>query len=120
MLVEVSNGELLDKLSILYIKFEKGLNVSKEYDIMFAKGNELTEKTPQLNYLYQILMTINKQLWSIEDEKRTCESNKSFDETFTNLARLVYMLNDERARIKKLIDTLTNSEISEQKSHNTV
>ena len=120
MQIEVSNGELIDKLTIAEIKQLKGLAVSKELDILTNTSSHLFQQTPQINHLYQVLTTINNQLWTIEDDKRNCEQNKTFGQEFVNLARLVYMLNDQRAKTKKQIDLLTNSEISEQKSHTSV
>ena len=112
-MVNVSMGELVDKLTILEIKSEKGLPVSKELQIL--EEEYVPEFT--IEFCKNILKSINEQLWLIEDEKRQCEAGQSFEEDFISLSRLVYMLNDERARIKKIIDKLSNSDITEHKSH---
>ena len=117
MKVEVSNGELFDKVTILRIKQEKGLQVTKELNELEPLFEQLVNKSQQTLKLFEVLKTINEQLWCIEDEKRQCEINKLFDDNFVLLSRLVYLLNDERAKIKKLVDTLTNSNITEYKSH---
>jgi len=111
--IQVSMGELIDKLTILEIKLDKGLPVQSEFEIL----NEAYIPDFKIEYLKNILKAINAQLWEIEDEKRLCEKTQSFTSDFVTLARLVYMLNDERARIKKLIDKLSDSKITEHKSH---
>lgn len=116
MNVSVSNGELLDKLSILAIKLEKELDVHKEYDILSQTATELLSY-PQITHLYNVLKCINEQLWDIEDAKRKHEQDEIFDVNFVIYARIVYMLNDERAKIKKYIDKISGSGISEVKSH---
>ena len=116
----VSNGELIDKLTILQIKQEKGLSVSAELDHITFAVCPLFEETPHLSHALEVLKSINSQLWVIEDSKRACEKTLTFDRDFIALSRLVYMLNDERARVKKMIDALTGSAFSEQKSHSTI
>ena len=124
MKVEVSNGELLDKLTILELKLsnindEKKLeNVKKEYnelsplaELLFAKyGNKLSS-------LYKELAGINSQLWKIEDDIRECEKRKDFGDKFTELARAVYFTNDKRSDVKKSINLLTDSGFIEEKSY---
>lgn len=117
MQVEVSNGELIDKLTILEIKSEKGLNVDKELDIIEQLSHKIIQQTPQITHLYRVLKSINCELWLIEDSKREHELQKKFDQSFVTFSRLVYMLNDQRAKTKKQIDLLTNSDITEHKSH---
>lgn len=116
MRVEVSNGELLDKLSILEIKSEKGLPVEYELEMLRDKASSLLAKGA-IVHLLRVLTGINEQLWTIEDTKRKFEQDKNFEGEFVEYARLVYMLNDERAKIKKYIDALSGSVISEVKGH---
>jgi hypothetical protein len=113
--IQVSVSELFDKVSILAIKKEKGLDVETELDKLnptfVGYGNEITYR------LFSLLKHINGLLWTIEDEKRTHEKEQNFDIKFQELSRLVYLLNDERARVKRLIDNVCGSEITEKKSH---
>jgi len=115
--IPVSNGELLDKISILEIKVSMGIvEAQKELDLLKRKSkkiylNIITEG------LYKSLKTINSHLWLIEDTKRSHETDENFGKHFIEAARAVYILNDERARLKKLINKYTHSEISEYKSH---
>jgi hypothetical protein len=120
MKIEVSNGELLDKLSILEIKQKKIsdpkklLNIMNEYSLL----NPLVEGLLETVYSqYKELLTINLKLWDIEDTIRNLEHNKDFGEKFIETARSVYQLNDERSRIKKEINLKTNSGIIEEKSY---
>ena len=117
--VPISVGELLDKITILEIKRHHGLDTHSE----LSKLQDIAEKChlPELigEDLKYILKSINRACWKVEEGKRTKESEGSFDEEFIQLARCVYMFNDERARVKKIIDKLTNSEITEHKSHRT-
>lgn len=115
--IPVSNAELLDKYTILLIKNEKGLAVENELLLLSKAAAPLFSEAPGLSHLFSVLRAINSELWDIEDKKREHEKAKQFDRAFIGYARLVYMLNDERARIKQLIDTVTDSEISEVKSH---
>jgi len=125
MKVEVSNGEILDKLSILEIKInniedkEKLANVKKEYKILKDTiGKPLWYKYVFRDHgFYSQLKKINGQLWVIEDDIRIKERNKEFDDEFIALARLVYQTNDERANIKKEINIYTGSELLEEKSY---
>ena len=116
MMIEVSNGEVLDKLSIIEIKNDRGLNVDRELKILSDNSKILLEKSVIVRF-FRILKAINTELWEIEDMKRDFERTRNFEEEFKEYSRAVYMLNDERAKIKKYIDNLTGSEISEQKSH---
>lgn len=124
MKLEVSNGEILDKLSILQLKFEKIENEEKKRNI----AKELAHIKPAAdlielhngefpNDLYYKLYTINETLWDIEDRIRVKEKNKEFDQEFIDLARSVYYTNDQRANIKKEINTQTGSQFIEEKSY---
>ena len=123
ILVEVSIGELLDKLSILKIKKNKiksheHLNqINKEYDILKTEYDNKVFKDELLNTLYKELKEINSKLWVIEDEKRLCEKNSNFDDQFIKLSRDVHFLNDQRAKIKFQINEHTNSNIKEIKQY---
>ncbi len=122
MKIEVSTGEILDKFSILIIKRSninddaKLDNVQKEMDELRPIFNELT-KDKKIFTKYVDLAEVNKRLWDIEDEIRECERYKDFGDRFIELARSVYITNDERAKIKKEINLLTNSDIVEEKSY---
>tara|TARA_B100000963_G_scaffold264457_1_gene232625 strand:+ start:6863 stop:7261 length:399 start_codon:yes stop_codon:yes gene_type:complete len=120
---EISVGELLDKISILEIK-QKNLEDKHKIKIVVKELNSLKntlEKDVQINdeikSLYEDLKKINTKLWNIEDGKRDCERNKDFGEKFIKLARSVYIENDQRAKIKKKINKLSGSNISEVKSY---
>lgn len=124
MKVEISNGELLDKLSILEIKLLKIEDENKITNVI----NELTELNPYyiqfieeygdvIKDLYLKLSRINHRLWVIEDEIRILERNRSFDKDFIFLARLVYKVNDLRAKTKREINDITNSTLVEEKSY---
>ena len=124
MKIEVSNGELLDKISILELKLlkiedkEKLVNIQKEFDVLNPLCVELFEKFGgQLQNHYLELARINGLLWDIEDWIRDCEREKRFDAEFIQLARSVYVTNDERSRVKKEINELTNSGLVEEKSY---
>ena len=123
ILVEISVGELLDKISILEIKKDKTKDtnnlkfINEEYVILknqFEKNVKIDEK---LNKLFKSLKKINSRLWVIEDEKRLCEKNKDFGEKFINLSRDVHFLNDDRAKIKLEINNHTGSNIKEIKQY---
>ena len=122
IIVEVSVGELLDKISILEIKKEKIKDTEKlkfihdEYSILKdqLKNVETDEK---LNQMYQSLKNLNFKLWEIEDDKRKCEKNKDFGERFIQLSRDVHFLNDNRAKIKLEINNYSGSEIKEIKEY---
>jgi len=124
MQVEISNGELLDKISILELKIlriedeEKLINVMTEFDALNPLVIELFEKYDgQLQNHYLELAKINGELWDIEDWIRDCEREKRFDKEFVELARSVYITNDKRCEVKKLINLITSSELVEEKSY---
>ena len=124
MKIEVSNGELLDKISILELKLlkiedkEKLVNIQKEFDVLNPLCVKLFEKFgSQLQNLYLKLAEINGQLWDIEDWIRDCEREKRFDAEFIQLARSVYVTNDRRSKVKKEINLLTKSGLVEEKSY---
>ena len=112
--IDVSVGELFDKLSILEIKKAKGLDVDVELNKLSNAYQEYN--TVISRYLFTHLKELNSSLWLIEDAKRKLEKQKNFGD-FIQYARLVYILNDQRARIKREIDNVWNSEIKEKKSH---
>jgi len=120
MKIEISNGELLDKLSILEIKSEKISepgkleNIRKELELVRELSAPLLL---QIGDLFGELKKTNGELWEIEDILRDYESEKDFGEGFIQAARSVYLLNDRRADIKKKINLLTGSEIREEKSY---
>lgn len=120
MKIEISNGELLDKLSILEIKLgkindpEKLVNVRSEYLMLKPLGDNLIVS---VRSLYNDLVGVNLLLWEIEDEIRDLERSQRFDDQFIQTARKVYRFNDKRAHIKKEINRLTNSGLIEEKSY---
>ena len=123
ILVEVSVGELLDKISILEIKKEKikdsgKLNfINDEYNVLKEQLNKNMKSDDKLEKLFQSLKQINAKLWIIEDDKRLCEKNSDFGEKFVKLSRDVHLLNDDRAKIKLEINNLTGSKIKEIKEY---
>ena len=123
ILVEVSVGELLDKISILEIKKEKISNpdslkfINNEYDILKDQFNKNIKVDKKLNELFESLKEINGKLWIIEDDKRMCEKNSDFGEKFIKLSRDVHFLNDKRAKIKLEINNHTGSAIKEIKEY---
>ena len=123
IIIEVSIGELLDKISILEIKQQKIKNPEKlrfikdEYSILKDQLEKKIESSGELDKLYKSLKEINSKLWVIEDEKRLCEKEKKFDKKFIKLSREVHFLNDDRAKIKLEINNLTNSKIKEIKEY---
>jgi len=123
ILVEVSVGELLDKISILEIKKEKikdekNLNfINDEYKILKAELDQNIKSDEKLQKLFQSLKEINSKLWVIEDEKRLCEKNSNFGDDFIKLSRDVHFLNDDRAKIKLEINNHTGSKIREIKEY---
>ena len=122
MLVPVSNGELMDKYSILLIKKEfiqdstKISYVNKEIEYLIDHVNKIKINF-NIDELFNNLIKVNKKLWVIEDELRAKEKKKEFDKEFIELARSVYYTNDERATIKNMINNETNSNIFEVKSY---
>ena len=123
ILIEVSVGELLDKISILEIKKEKIKDTDKlkfiddEYLILKKQLDENITLNDQLKKLYEELKAINTKLWDIEDNKRMCEKNSDFGEKFIKLSRDVHFLNDDRAKIKLEINNQTGSKIKEIKQY---
>ena len=123
ILVEVSVGELLDKISILEIKKEKIKNSEKlkfindEYAILKGQLDQNVKSDDKLNKLFQSLKEINAKLWVIEDDKRMCEKNSDFSENFIKLSRDIHFLNDDRAKIKLEINNHTGSKIKEIKEY---
>ena len=121
IIVEVSIGELLDKISILEIKQEKIKDLEKlkfinnEHSILKDQLGKNVKSDDKLNNLYQSLKEINAKLWIIEDDKRQCEKDKDFGEKFVKLSRDVHFLNDDRASIKLRINKYTGSKIREIK-----
>ena len=123
IIVEVSIGELLDKISILEIKLEKIKNpeklkfITNEHSILKKQFENNVKSDNQLNSLFQSLKEINSKLWVIEDDKRQCEKDKDFGEKFIKLSRDVHFLNDDRAKIKLEINNHTGSVIKEIKEY---
>ena len=123
ILVEVSVGELLDKISILEIKKEKIKDAEKlkfindEYEILKSEFDKNVKSSNQLTKLFEVLKEINSRLWVIEDEKRLCEKNSDFGEKFIKLSRDVHLLNDNRAKLKLEINNYTGSKIKEIKEY---
>ena len=121
MLIEASNGEIIDKLTILSLKLdhiteeEKLVNIKKEHDILAEAAKKIGIN--KNNELYVQMMVVNKKLWEIEDKIRACEKKKDFGKEFIELARSVYMVNDERSRIKRKINVETGSDLLEEKSY---
>ena len=123
ILVEVSVGELLDKISILEIKKEKIKDPEKlrfindEYDVLKDQFNKNVKSDEKLDNLFKSLKEINSKLWVIEDDKRLCEKNSDFGEKFIKLSRDVHFLNDDRAKIKLEMNNHTGSKIKEIKEY---
>jgi hypothetical protein len=120
MLIEVSDGEIVDKLTIIEIKLEnikekaKLANIRKEYEVVNEAVKKIIDKTDPL---YVELLNINNELWKIEDSIRDCERNKDFGPKFIKLARAVYFTNDKRADVKKRINLRSGSSLIEEKSY---
>ena len=123
ILVEVSVGELLDKISILEIKKEKIKDpvklkfITDEHSILKVQLDQNVKSDDKLNSLFQSLKEINAKLWVIEDNKRLCEKNSDFTENFIKLSRDVHFLNDDRAKIKLEVNNYTGSKIKEIKEY---
>ena len=123
IIVEVSVGELLDKISILEIKQEKIKDQEKlefinlEHRILKDQLNQNVKTDEKLENLFQSLKNINAKLWVIEDDKRQCEKDKDFGEKFIKLSRDVHFLNDDRAKIKLEMNNHTGSKIKEIKEY---
>jgi hypothetical protein len=122
MKVEISNGELLDKFSILEIKMgnitdpAKLTNIENEYKELTSDCTDLLRDST-ISSLYAELKSINQKLWVVEDDIRDCERSKDFGPRFVSLAREVYFTNDERARVKKEINLASGSSLVEEKSY---
>ena len=123
IIVEVSIGELFDKISILEIKQEKIKDpeklkfISNEHSILKNQLENNIKSDEKLTELFKSLKEINAKLWVIEDDKRQCEKEKNFTEKFIKLSRDVHFLNDDRAKIKLEINNLTGSKIKEIKEY---
>ena len=115
ILVEVSVGELLDKISILEIKKEKISNaeslefINREYSVLKEQLNKNVKSDEKLNKLFESLKKINAKLWGIEDQKRLYEKNSDFGENFIKVSRDIHFLNDDRSKIKLEINKYTGS-----------
>ncbi|MDR2034143.1 MAG: DUF6165 family protein [Helicobacteraceae bacterium] len=120
MQIEVSNGEIVDKLTILAIKSErikdetKRANALKEFVVLRSAAEDIIA---QNDPLYVELLKINKELWEIEDQIRELERRKDFGDRFVQLARSVYIKNDRRAELKRVINFQTKSALIEEKSY---
>ena len=123
IIIEVSIGELLDKISILEIKQEKIKDpeklkyINNEHSILNDQFKKNVKSDDKLNNLFKSLKEINSKLWIIEDNKRQCENDKDFGEKFIKLSRDVHFLNDDRAKIKLEINNYTGSTIKEIKEY---
>ncbi|MDB3986745.1 DUF6165 family protein [bacterium] len=123
ILVEVSVGELLDKISILEIKKEKIKDseslkfIEKEYLILKEQLDKNIKQNDKLDELFQSLKKINMTLWGKEDEKRSCEKNSDFSDKFIKVSRDIHFLNDERSKVKLEINKITGSLIREIKQY---
>ena len=123
ILVEISVGELLDKISILEIKKEKIKDTEKlkfiddEYKVLKIQLDNNIKPDKKIDEMFESLKQINSKLWVIEDEKRMCEKNSDFGEQFVKLSRDIHFLNDSRAKIKLEINTHTGSKIKEIKQY---
>ena len=121
--VELSVGELIDKISILQIKAERIVdrskleNINKELDVLMSLWKDSTNSNNNLESEINELKAINEELWDIEDKIRDKERNQAFDKGFIELARAVYITNDKRADIKRIINSKTGSELIEEKSY---
>ena len=123
ILVEVSVGELLDKISILEIKQDKIKDLEKlkfikeEHSILNDQLNKNVKSDEKLSNLFSSLKEINSKLWVIEDEKRQCEKDQNFKDKFIKLSRNVHILNDKRSKIKLEINNYTGSKLKEIKEY---
>ena len=123
IIVEISIGELLDKISILEIKLDKIKDkeklkfINNELSILKNQLEKNVKSDDKVNNLYKSLKEINTKLWNIEDNKRQCEKDKDFGENFIKLSRDVHFLNDDRAKVKLEINNYTGSVIKEIKEY---
>ena len=119
MKIDVSNGEVVDKWTILTIKLERIeeesalINIKREHELLFECVRQIELTDVQID----ALLTVNLALWDVEDRLRTMEANQMFDQDFIEAARSVYLLNDDRARLKRDINATTNSLLVEEKSY---
>lgn len=119
MKVEISNGDLVDRWTILTIKLERieeelaRANVKKEHDLLLECVQQIEVTETQV----EALLAVNLALWDVEDRLRAMEANQMFDQDFIEAARLVYLLNDDRARLKRDINASTDSLLVEEKSY---
>ena len=123
ILVPVSPGEVIDKITILEIKRNfikidsKLININHEYVLLMDIYNSNFREVDGVEDLKEKLKNINLALWNIEDDIRDCERDKIFDEKFIKLARSVYVTNDQRSKVKMQINLLLNSDLIEEKSY---
>ena len=123
ILTEISEGELLDKITILEIKLKEIKNplllkeVQKEYKILTNIKDKNIKNNENINNLYNDLKEVNKRIWDIENVKRNFEKSKIFDEKFISISRDEYKANDQRAKIKSKINNVLDSNIKEVKQH---
>jgi len=126
MKIEVSNGEIIDKYTILEIKLseikdaKKRVNIQNEHNILTPVVESIYAKSEDKSHLKQLqnnLLQVNKKLWKIEDDIRECERATDFGKTFVDLARAVYYTNDDRSNVKKEINEFTGSDLVEEKSY---
>tara|TARA_Y100001951_G_scaffold77897_1_gene65347 strand:+ start:594 stop:983 length:390 start_codon:yes stop_codon:yes gene_type:complete len=123
MKIEVSNGEIIDKLSILSIKLERVTDAAKlssiqrEYNELLTATTEIVHIDPQIEDDYQELREINQKIWDVEEAVRAKEDSSDFGAEFVKCARQIYALNDERFVVKFRINTKTQSPLEEHKSH---
>ena len=121
--VKISPGELIDKITILEIKMDKITdetklkNVKLEWETLNKSRSTYLSQSAMLNELSAQLKAVNTKLWIIEDDIRNFERQKKFNEEFIDLARAVYINNDERSRVKRRINEFLNSELIEEKSY---
>ena len=123
ILVPVSPGEVIDKITILEIKREfildkdKLVNINHEFNLLMDIFNSNFSDAQGINELKNELKEINLALWKIEDDIRDCERSNKFDQIFIDLARSVYITNDKRSKVKMKINLLLNSDLIEEKSY---
>ena len=123
ILTEISEGELLDKITILEIKLNEIKNqslikeVQKEYEILTKIRDKNIKENKIIDDLFVKLKKVNQKIWDIENIKRNCEKNGIFDEKFVNVSRDEYKANDQRAKIKSKINSILDSNIKEVKQH---
>jgi len=126
MKIEVSNGKIIDKYTILEIKLskikdaKKLKNIQHEYNTLTPDVKSIyaeAKDKKQLIKLQNDLLEVNKKLWKIEDDIRECERANDFGKTFVDLARAVYYTNDDRSDVKNEINTFTGSDLVEEKSY---